>query len=155
MRFLLERLVVVSCLNYESQKAKERLLQSQQSTRFTAMSAKRLAASSKGMSKKSAKDPNAFIDNDDDNHDEDMGFSKKTPAPVKQFKDFENSSQTEDKSLTFSEKIQTSSGLSRKNRAVSFRSSKFDIMDANYKDDLDGDQAEFSFSSKFASIKRR
>lgn len=156
VRFLLERLVVVSCLNYESQQATERLLKSQQSARFTAMSAKRLATSSKGVSKKSVKDSNAFTDNDDNNnHEEDMGFSKKAPAPVKQFKDFEDSSQTEDKSLTFSEKIQTSGGLSRKNRAVSFRSSKFDIMDANYEDGLDGDQPEFSFSAKFASIKRR
>lgn len=181
LRFLLERLVVVSCLNYETQKNNQRLLSSQQSARFNAISSKgpkgpgasasasarpgsataaATAQSSKAVSKKQpGKNANALIlsDDNDQDQDQDMGISRKNAAngpSTKKFADFDDSSHTEDKSLTFSEKVMASGGLSKKNRAVSFRSSKV-ALDVNYEDELDGDQPEYSFSAKFQSIKRR
>lgn len=181
LRFLLERLLVVSCLSYETQKDKDRRLKSQQSARFSPLSSKRprggagagastrpaagpaaglsananaTAASTKAVSRKeTGKTSSAFVDDNDGAQDVDMGFSQKAP-PKRVMADFDNSSHTDDKSLTFSEKLQASGGLSRKNRAVSFRSSKV-ALDVNYEEELDGNIPDFSFSTKFASIKRR
>ena len=158
LRFLLERIVVVSCLNLEAKKATtERLNSSQQSQRFRAASSRRNGFSTKaGGGGKSQKNallvPRNSSGGGDEEDEDEIGFSSKRRSSPKQLQinnnDDDNTGATEDRApMSYTEKIQASGGLTKKNKAVSFRSTKI-ALDENYMDELDKEQAEFSFSTK-------
>jgi len=153
LRFLLERLIVVSCLNFEAKKSHNERLSSQQSQRFSAVSSRSkrfsfspTAGNNRGRSSKSSKKVSLLMPrngNGDADEFEDIGFSTKQPsAPPAEGADGEQK-----EPMSYTEKIQAGGGLSKQNKALSFRSTKI-ALDENYMDELDGEQAEFSFSTK-------
>lgn len=158
LRFLLERLIVVSCLNYEAKRShNERLNSSQQSQRFSAVSSrsKRFSFSpsaKQSRSSKSSKKVSLLMPrngNGDQDEFEDMGFSSKRPSapPAAEARGNGEGGEQKEGPMSYTEKIQAGGGLSKQNKALSFRSTKI-ALDENYKDELDGEQAEFSFSTK-------
>jgi hypothetical protein len=160
LKFLLERLLVMSCMNYEAKKSSEAAQLAGRSGKFSAMSSKsrkgarsgKAGSPSKRYSSRSSRPPA------DAEAEEQVGFSAKpgnsgasSRQPSSQLIQQDNSGSS---SKTWSEKLQGAGGLSKKNRAVSFRSSRV-ALDENYMSDLDGQQAEFSFSTKIAQYTAR
>ena len=141
-------MLVVSCMNYESKRSTQRALSSAQSQRFSAASKKRNSAKSRKSAKPTGQShkPSGKYDED---QDEEMSFSVKDKKPTQQKQQQEDDNNTDGGHSTksYSERIQNSGGLSRKNKAVSFRSSRV-ALDENYMQELDAQQAEFSFSTK-------
>jgi hypothetical protein len=146
LKFLAERIMVVSCMNYEAKKDAQRVLSSAPSQRFSALSSKKKGAkstkavSSKAQSRKPAAEP-------EDAPEDGVGFSTKNSPPTRQ----QSQLLQQDDSWNGSA-VSGGSGndgaLSRKTKAVSFRSNKGMALDENYLSELDGEQAEFSFSTK-------
>jgi len=151
LKFFVERVLVVSCLNYEAKQSTQGRLgmASQQSQRFSAFSSRSKALSSKSKkvpskSKKLLPRHNLHNHGDEDEFGGDtVGFSVKQPsAPAQSEEDMDGPAP-----MSITEKLQAGGGLTKRNKAVSFRSTKI-ALDENYKDELDHDQAEFSLSTK-------
>lgn len=149
LKFFLERVLVVSCLNYEAKQSTQGRLGmvSQQSQRFSAFSSRSKAFSSK--SKKLPSKSKKLLPRHNNHGDEDefggdtIGFSVKQPsAPAQSEEDMDGPAP-----MSITEKLQAGGGLTKRNKAVSFRSTKI-ALDENYKDELDQEQAEFSLSTK-------
>lgn len=149
LKFLVERVLVVSCLNYETkQSTQDRLgMVSQQSQRFSAFSSRNKAFSSKSRkvpSKSQKLVPRNSNHGDEEEFPDTIGFSVKQPSAPPHSEDMDRPPVP----MSLTEKLQAGGGLTKRNKAVSFRSTKI-ALDENYKDELDHDQAEFSLSTKF------
>jgi hypothetical protein len=128
LKFLFERLLVLSCLQVEANSEQAHIVENgRKAMQFSAYSSKK-----KSIKKASKKAP-------------DESFSKKQVAPLS------NMDEVSDTGTSYSERIQASGGLSKKNRAVSFKSSKVDLEKDDYGNTLDAPKgAEFSISTKFS-----
>ncbi len=139
---------MVSCLNLEAKQSTQGRLgmASQQSQRFSAFSSRSKALSSKSKkvpSKSKKLLPHHNHGDEDEFGGDTIGFSVKQPsAPAQSEEDMDGPAP-----MSITEKLQAGGGLTKRNKAVSFRSTKI-ALDENYKDELDHDQAEFSLSTK-------
>lgn len=155
LKFLLERVLVLTCMSYEAKQSNALVLRAGLSGRFTALSGKSRrgspSRSSRRASSKSAR-PSAPED-----AEEQVGFSAKPSTGPSTRQASAQQLAAQDNSGSSKSWLQGGTGgegLSKKNRAMSLRSSKV-ALDKDYLEDLDGQQAEFSFSTKIAQYTAR
>ena len=151
-------------MNYEAkQAANSELLKSQSSQQFHAFSTKNSKSFKKNnKSNKSMKSKKQLLLQSKHSNDEyinEYGISFKKPSTTTNTTNNNTSSNKnqpnlEDNNSSFAERINKSSGLSRKDRAVSFRSTKV-TLDQNYDSELDNNDQEFSFSTKLTQYTKK
>ena len=149
-------------MNYEAkQAANSELLKSQSSQQFHAFSTKNSKSLKKNNKKnKSMKSKKQLLlqskhSNDEYINEYGISFKKSTTTnTTNNISSNKNQANLEDNNLSLAERINKSSGLSRKDRAVSFRSTKV-TLDQNYDSELDNNDQEFSFSTKLTQYTKK
>lgn len=149
-------------MNYEAkQAANSELLKSQSSQQFHAFSTKNSKSLKKNnKSNKSMKSKKQLLlqskhSNDEYINEYGISFKKSTTTnTTNNISSNKNQANLEDNNLSLAERINKSSGLSRKDRAVSFRSTKV-TLDQNYDSELDNNDQEFSFSTKLTQYTKK
>jgi hypothetical protein len=146
LKFLAERIMVVSCMNYEAKKEEQRVLSSAPSQRFSALSSRKKGAQSGKAVSTRAKSRKPAAEEPEDAPEDGVGFSSKKSPPTRQQSQLLQQDDSWNGSAVSGGSAQDGA-LSKKTKAVSFRSSKV-ALDENYLSELDGEQAEFSLSTK-------